>query len=556
MLQIAWDDEFAIVVDDIMLYDTPEAIPVFQAFFDRVQTAAHNGKFDQIFLKHHLGLNVHLDFDTMLAHAILDENSKHGLKELTYEYFGIEDYEERLIKQYLNNRNDRYSKIPFEPFSKYGAIDVIMVLQFRKLFQEQLEAQGRLDWPFKEIIMRAANMFVDAEIRGIQIDTEQVFKVQRYLQGEMDRLTQLANESVGHIAVNLNSTAQVAQVVYDELGFPPAKGRKVSPRSTAQGVMEVHAGKHPFVDYLLEFRRIAKMKGSYADNLIEALDVNGAVHTTFQVAGTEIGRLSARNPALQTIPRAEGKKDAEKKGVYGAMIKSCFVARPGKKLVIVDYSQAELRVAAVLANEPFLFDVYEHDRDLHTEVAIAMYGPEWTKEQRMNTKMFNFSYLYGGNEYSFAMDAGLPIDVARKFVSDYNDVMPRLAEFRKEQFDHLAKYGYVQSPFGRRRHFEIITKANMDDARKASVHAPIAGTASDLTLLAGCDLEEQGYEVLLLVHDSVVLEIPEEQAIVAADHAKDVMEFVASSHLPQVRWKADPEVRSRWAEPPTLMETL
>jgi DNA polymerase-1 len=174
----------------------------------------------------------------------------------------------------------------------------------------------------------------------------------------------------------------------------------------------------------------------------------------------------------------------------------------------------------------------------------------------MNTKMFNFSYLYGGNEYSFAMDAGLPIDVARKFVSDYNDVMPRLAEFRKEQFDHLAKYGYVQSPFGRRRHFEIITKANMDDARKASVHAPIAGTASDLTLLAGCDLEDQGYEVLLLVHDSVVLEVPEEQAIVAADHAKDVMEFVASSHLPQVRWKADPEVRSRWAEPPTLMETL
>jgi uracil-DNA glycosylase family 4 len=554
MLQLAWHDEYAIVMDDEMLYDTPETIPVLQEFFNRVRTAAHNGKFDQIFLKHHLGLKVHLDFDTMLAHAILDENSKHGLKELTYEYFGIPDYEERLIKQYLNNRNDRYSKIPFEPFAKYGGIDVIMVLQFRKLFEEQLRAQGRLDWPFNNIIMRAANMFVDVEIRGIQIDVDQIYKVQKYLAQEMERIAEEAMATVGVTGLNMQSTQQVANIVYDMLGFPPPKSKKLPRRSTNHEAMLPHAGKHPFIDKLLEHRRIAKMKNSYADNIIEALDVNGAVHTSFQVNGTEIGRLSAKNPALQTIPRAEAEKD--NKGFYGAMIKSSFVARPGKVLIVCDYSQAELRVAAVLANEPFLYDVYANDRDLHTEVAIAMYGSGWTKEQRVRTKMFNFSYLYGGNEYSFAMDAGLPITVARQFVADYNNVMPNLYQFRQEQYRLLCEQGYVQSPFGRRRHFEIITKANEDDARKSCVHAPIAGTASDLTLLAGCELEEEGYNVLLLVHDSVIFEVNEELATVAADHAQQVMESVASHHLPQVKWKADPEVSLRWSEPPTFMNSL
>lgn len=554
MLQIAWQDDFAIVLDDEMLYDTPAAIPILQIFFDNMKTAAHNGKFDQIFLKHHLGLDIHLDFDTMLAHAILDENSKHGLKELTFEYFGIEDYEERLIKQYLRSRNDRYSKIPFEPFAKYGAIDVIMVLQFRKLFQDQLEAQGRMDWPFNNIIMRGANKFVDIEIRGIQIDVDHIYKVQRYLTQEMEKITKEACKTVGIESINLQSTQQVATIVYDMLGFPAPRGRKVSARSTSHEAMEPHAGKHPFVDKLIEFRRIAKMKSSYADNIIEALDINGAVHTSFQVNGTEIGRLSAKNPALQTIPRAESEKDH--KGFYGAMIKSAFIARPGKRLVVCDYSQAELRVAAVLANEPFLIDVYNNNRDLHTEVAIAMYGTGWTKEQRVRTKMFNFSYLYGGNEYSFAMDAGLPIAVAKKFVADYNKVMPNLYQYRQDQLKTLSEQGFVQTPFGRRRHFELITKANQDEARKACVHAPIAGTASDLTLLSGCELEDQGYEVLLLVHDSVIFEIDEAQAPVAAAHAKEVMESEATKYLPQVKWKADPEVSYRWSDPPSIMNDL
>jgi len=554
MLQLVWEDAYGnllnVVIDDEMLYDTPETKDILNKFFARVQTCAHNGKFDMVFLKSHIGIDIHLDFDTMLAHAVIDENSKHGLKEVVSSIWGIPDWEEEL-KQYLSSRNDRYSKVPFEVLSKYGVIDVIMTLQLQKRFERILIEQDRLAWPFMSIHMRASNRFVFAELRGIKIDTEYLIKVQGIMEGEMDRIALLARESVGRSTLNLQSPQQVAEVIYDQLKFPPPKSRKLGKRSTSKEATEPLKGRHPFIDYLVEYRRVAKMKQSYADNILEALDINGCVHASFVVQGTEVGRISVREPALQTIPRAEGSKD--NKGFWGAMIKAAFVARPGMKLVVVDYSQAELRVAAVLANEPFLIDVYEHNRDLHSEVAIAMFGEGYTKEQRMNTKMFNFSYLYGGSEYSFALDAGLPILVAKKFVQDYNKVMPKLAQFRKDQFALLDKQGYVQSPLGRRRHFEIITRVNEDDARKACVHAPVAGTASDLTLLSGCQLDEEGFNLLLVVHDSVVLEVPEEDAEYVATYAQKVMEERASYHLPQVKWKADPEVKDRWADVPMVL---
>ena len=547
MLQLAWEQYgyiHNVVIDDVMLYDVPETRDILNEFFPRVRTVAHNGKFDVVFLASHIGVKPRLDFDTMLAHAILDENAKHGLKELVKEIYNIPDYEDSLIKQYLRTRNDFYSKIPFEPLAKYGVIDVIMTLQLRKLFEEMLIAQGRYEWPFMNVIMRGANAFVNIELRGIQIDTDYIQWALTFLEAEMAKEAKAACESVGvdYETFNMNSTQQVATIVYDKLGLPPPRSRKLPPRSTNHEAMVPHAGKHPFIDHLLAYRRVAKMKSSYADNIIESLDINGRVHATFVLQGTEVGRLSARNPALQTIPRPDD--------IFGALIRGAFVAKPGHVLLIVDYSQAELRVVAAEAMEPFLFDVYENDRDLHSEVAIAMYGPNYTKAQRVRCKMFNFSYVYGGSEYSFARDAGLPLTEAQKFVRDYNRTLPKLAEYRKNQFDKLDKQGYVQSRFGRRRNFPIITKANMDEARKAAVHAPVAGTASDLTLLSGCRLEEEGYEVVLMVHDSVLLEVPEYLADEIAEHAVEIMEETGRTYLPEVKWKADPEVRLRWCDPP------
>lgn len=567
MLQMAWEDTWGIVLDDMMLYDVPETRVILRDFFKRVRTVGHNGKFDVIFLTSHIGVRPRLDFDTMLAHYILDENGMHGLKHLVQEIWGIPDYEEALIKQYLSSSNDRYSKIPFEALAKYGVIDVIMTLQLRKLFEQKLRENNQYEWPFMNLMMRGSNNLVDVEMRGTKVDVPYLQKVQAYLLKEMERIEAEAKATLSWDVsdLNLGSTQQCAVVVYDKLGFPLCRNRKLGPRSTAHGAIEPLQGKHPFIDKLLEYRRVSKMKSSYADNLLEVIDINSRVHASFLLHGTEVGRLSARNPALQTIPRPES--NFEEDGIFGALIRAAFTASEGKMLGICDYSQAELRVAAVEADEPFLLEVYANNRDLHSEVAQAMYGSGYTKHQRVMCKMFNFSYLYGGSEYSFAKDAGLNINVAKKFVQDYNRVMPKLAAYRKTQFHKLAEQGYVQTRFGRRRRFPIITRVNEDDARKACVHSPIAGTASDLTLLSLCELNEQGYAVVLTVHDSILVEVDDAQEVSTPKgirytsettiYASEVMKKTGEKYLPEVAWKSDPEVRPRWAEIPTqFLQTL
>jgi len=223
-------------------------------------------------------------------------------------------------------------------------------------------------------------------------------------------------------------------------------------------------------------------------------------------------------------------------------------------LLRLDYSQAELRVFASYSMDEFLLGVYRDGRDLHNEVAIGMHGEDFTKEQRVMCKMFNFSYLYGGSEYSFAEDAGLNLDIARKFVQDYNRLMPQGLEYKRSQFRKLKREGYVETVFGRRRRFPFLIQRNYDDARKACVHMPCASTASDLTLLSGLKLNDEGYDVVLMIHDEVIMEVDDDPATIAQASTRmaEVMKGTAMMWIPEVPWPMtadDVEVKKRWAKP-------
>jgi uracil-DNA glycosylase family 4 len=560
MLLILWDERFGLVLDDVMLYDTEGVIPTLQKFFNRkdVTFCTQNGKFDQVFMLSHFGLRARNDFDTMMAHHCLDENESHGLKAQAAAEFGMRDYEEDLVQKHLRNRNDRYSKVPFEDLAQYGVLDVAVTRALALIYDKRLRALGMFDWPFKNVLTRASEMFVDVEIAGIPVDVEYLHQASDQMTTELLRLDKEAEAMIGYQGINLNSTQQVANVLYDSIGFPQPLDKGVKSRSTRHEILLKLAGKHPFVDLMLYQRRVQKLHSSYVVNMLEYVDVNGYIHPTVYPTGTEIGRLAYRDPAAQTVPRPGDKSDlshtpyADRPYTDGALIRGAIAAIEGMMFAADDYSQAELRVAACLANEPFLKEVYRNNRDLHSEVALAMFGPGFTKEQRVRTKMFNFSYLYGGNEYSFAMDAGLPISVARQFVRDYNTVMPRLAQFRKDQYALLNEQGYVSTIFGRRRRFPLITNKNVDDARKSAVHMPVAGTASDLTLLSAMDCWDDGIPVMLLVHDSILAHGPESQAPEMAQHIAEAMRKTGEKWLPDVPWKVDTEVRKRWATPPKL----
>lgn len=541
MLQIAWNYEYGIVINDELLYDVPGTIEVLQKFFGRVQTCGHNAKFDNVFLRAHTGLHIHLDFDTLLATYILDETMPRGLKILASLEFGIPNYEDELIGQYLSSRNDRYSKIPFEKLALYGVKDVCVTLALRELYEQRLRDSNQYDMPFQQIIMPASRMLEDVELLGFQVDLEALDLVDSEFKVRIDERAGVIRRIAGKPDLNPNAPAQLAVVLFDELHLPMPKSYKIKPRSTNNDVLEKLKGRHSIIAAIKEYRRVKKLHSSYVDNVRNLMDKEGRVHGSFLIYGTEVGRLSVRDPALQTIARPDDTVLNE-----GGRIRGMYVAKPGYVLVIGDFSQAELRVMAVRSQESFLLQVYRDGRDLHTEVAIAMYGPGFTKTQRVMCKMFNFSYAYGGSEYSFAEDAGLDIEIARAFVRDYNKNMPQLQVYKRAQFETLRAQGFVETLFGRRRHFPLIVDSNVKEARKSCVHMDIASTATDLTMMACIQLASEGVPLVLSVHDSILAEVPEEQAETVGKHMREVMTSMGEKYLPEVPWKVDVEIRGRW----------
>jgi DNA polymerase-1 len=546
------------VINDALLYDEP-MIPALldQMFFPKFSTVGHNAMFDNIFLRSHLNIrNARVDFDTIVAKYAVDELPPHGLKPIAHHYFGLHDYEAELVQKHLRSRSDEYSKVPYRDLATYGVWDVRTTLEFKYFFEKKLKQEGMLEWPFYNILMPGQELMSRMEMRGIKVDMEQLREVQQTFQTEMDDLRGQMQEMCQRPEYNPNSAPQTSEVLWDQLKLAPNKRTRIyrqRPRSTGKEAVEhlssynpktwdkVREG-HPFVDLLVHYRRVMKMQTSYVKNLIKFADMHDRVHPSGKVYGTEVGRLSFSDPAIQTIPRPGDK--------YGAYVRSAFIPSDGNVLVIVDVSQAELRVFAAESGAEFLLDAYNNDRDIHSEVAVVFYGANFTKEHRVNSKMFNFAYVYGGTKYSYARDAGMPLSEAAKMVLRFDNAIPEGKAYRQDQFAKMLEDGYVQSRFGRKRRVELITRSNADDVRKASVHAIIAGSAHDITLLSAIRLDKEGYPVVLEVHDSIGLDVPEEDALDAAEYVSQVMLETAEHWYPEVQWKVDPEIKTRWSEPP------
>jgi len=563
---IATATDECIIIPDSLLY-TPDCASMLIRQFDRtdVKWVGHNAKFDMHFLAHQVGVhNVHVDYDTLIAHYALDENSPHALKTLLYEFFGYTDYERELVQRFLRSRNDRYSKVPRKYLYTYVALDATLTLRLWFELERRLRDEGLFERPFLWPLMASQPVLLQMELRGVAVSRDAIERLERALDIESRKRLARLFEIAG-MQFNPNAPHQVSHVLYDVLGCPqPPKARGVKPRSTskvARAALDRIRSTLPehvreWLQVYSEYKSLDKLRSSYVDNLAQLVfkeGGDGRAHPDFLVYGSETGRLSARDPAIQTIPRPG---TAEIGGIpWGKFIRGVFIASEGGVLVAADYSQAELRVAAALSGEEFLLEAYRHDRDLHSEVAIAMFGPQFTKEQRMLCKMFNFSYLYGGTEYSFAESANLPIETARAFVRRYNQVMKRLAAWREEQFRLMREHGYVETRTGRRRRFPLITETNLEDARKASVNMPVQSLASDITLAALIELDRQLKErgwwewarPIITVHDSLIVDVANrERWRDVACLLRDVMIKAATDLVPEVPWKVDISVGPDW----------
>lgn len=554
------------VIPDYLLYDTPGVVEVLNEFFARVKTIGHNGKFDVLFGEQ-VGLKLHVDVDSLFQHyAFCELPGTHGLKNLAYSEFGVNDYEKDLVQKYLNSRNDEYSKVPEKHLYQYAVWDVCITIALANRQKKRLQKINMWERPFLDLYMPANTMLTNVERRGVKIDTEHL-ELWRDL---MMRRASIVQDQINSFAlskgqlddfvdatVNLNSSKQVKHYLFDILGLPETPAtRRTKPGSTDKDALKTIKHLHQAVELILEYRACVKMVTSYIDNMLLNVDVNGRVHTQYLWYGTVQGRMSSRSPALQTIPRGSN--------FYGRIIKAAFIPEEDMVFIDCDYDQAEVRVLAAVTGDPFLIGVCDRDMGLHDEVLQAVWGPKQDmdellyKTRKIIVKAFNFGWAYGASPKTLRQALGDPA-TARFFMAKYEENMKVASEWREIIPQKAIHYGYLESATGRRRrtHFHYVDNWGRDaygTIPTEFINFPIQSGASDCTSKSAIRLDSEGHRVLLLVHDELVVEVPKTQAEYMQDYVAQVMEEEAAKIFPQVRWKTDPEIKDRWLKKPSDKE--
>lgn len=358
--------------------------------------------------------------------------------------------------------------------------------------------------------------------RGVAVDAEYLRGLAKGYRAELEALEKEIHALAGE-EFNVASPKQLGEVLFVKMGLG-GKGGKKTPGgavSTREEVLERYIDDSPIVGKVLEYRELAKLLSTYAEKIPELVSPDGRLRTTFLQAGTTTGRMACADPNLQNIPVKDER---------GRNIRRGFVALKGKKLLALDYSQVELRLAAILSGEPKLTRAFRDGRDIHAEVASQTFGKvaaEVTKEDRRRAKVINFGILYGMGVTALQRQLGVPRADAQKFFSQHFEAHPTLAAWIERTKRDAARLGYTETLFGRRRYLDGIDSPLpfvRAQAERMAVNAPIQGTQADMLKIAMGRLdrliEVKGWrgraDLIMQIHDELVFEIDEEIAEEAA----------------------------------------
>jgi DNA polymerase-1 len=415
-----------------------------------------------------------------------------------------------------------------------------MTFRLRDVLAPQLVEKGLREL-FADVEMPLSTVLREMERAGIALDTAFLQRMSRTLQQSLGQLQETIYQAAGH-PFNVNSTQQLGQVLFQELGLPTSvTGRlKSGGYSTASDVLERlrELTHHPIVEAILEQRELTKLKSTYVDAL--PLLVNrrtGRVHTSFNQTMTSTGRLSSSDPNLQNIPiRTE----------VGRQVRKAFVAEPGWVLLSADYSQVELRILAHLSQDPGLLEAFAQGEDIHASTAETLFGvphEQVTSEQRRVAKTVNFGLMYGMSEYGLAQRLGIEQDVALSFINTYFGRYAAVKRYFEETLRLGRQRGYVATVLGRRRYIPELNALNRNvrsAAEREAINMPIQGTAADIIKIAMVrlyrTLQEKGLRsrMLLQVHDELVLEAPKKELDTVVPLVKATMEGAYTLDAPLV----------------------
>ena len=391
-----------------------------------------------------------------------------------------------------------------------------------------------------------APLLFKMEKRGVKINTNYLADMSHELGKKYEELQQKIFDIAGY-KFNIASPAQLSDMLFIKLQLPTSGIKKgKTGYSTGQKELNKLRGLHPVIELVEQTRELAKLKNTYVDALPKLVDKNYRLHTTFNQDVVSTGRLSSTHPNLQNIPI---------RSTLGKKIRNAFIADEDNILVSADYSQFELRLAAIMAGDEDLINDFNNDIDIHTKTASDVYKipmDQVTSNQRRNAKVINFGVLYGMSPHGLSAATGMSFIEAKKFIDDYFNLRRPIREFIEETLEKAKNEGYVTTYFGRRRPTPDVKSSNFmvrEAAKRAAANMPIQGTEADLMKRAMLRTEEKlgnlG-EQILQIHDSILVECPKKNA----DKVVNILRFEMESVAPEldIKLKVDIKTGEHWGE--------
>lgn len=480
-----------------------------------------------------------IQFDTMLESYVLNSvASRHDMDSLASYYLGtkttkFEDIAGKGAKQIT------FDNIEIDIAGPYAAEDADITLRLHHTLWAQLNVSDktRLKAIFEEIELPLVQVLTKIEANGALIDPDILHEQSSQLTARLEELEQQAHDVAGQV-FNLGSPKQLAEILFEKLELPVVKKTPKGAPSTAEEVLVQLAEEYELPRLILENRSLSKLKSTYTDKLpLMICQRTGRLHTSYHQAITATGRLSSTDPNLQNIPV---------KSEEGRRIRNAFIAPEGYTMVAADYSQIELRIMAHLSSDKGLLTAFANGLDVHTATAAEVFDvslEEVEPHMRRSAKAINFGLIYGMSAFGLAKQLGVGRNQAQEYVDLYFERYPGVKSYMDNTRADAADAGYVETIFGRRLYLPDINAKNgqrRQHAERTAINAPMQGTAADIIKKAMIKVsdwlatEEFDAQMIMQVHDELVLEVKTEQLDEFSAKLKDIMENAVKIDVPLI----------------------
>lgn len=531
---------------------------------DGIKKIGQNIKYDALVLKNH-GVSLNGIFsDTMILSYLKNpEKREHNLDDLAQKFLGVRTISYKQLTG-TGKKAKPLIEIPMEQIAAYAAEDAGLTLRLYGHLVSVLD-DARVKKVYEEIDLPFIQILNRMEENGFRLDIEYLNKIGvKYNK----RIQSLEKEIFDHAGkdFNLNSPAQLAAVLYEDLQIPVVKKTSGGKPSTDAGVLEQLKGSHPIVDAMLEYRLLNKLMGTYIDPLPKYIHPStGKIHSSFSSVIAATGRITSSEPNLQNIPVKEEE---------GRAIRKAFIPGDGCRLLVLDYSQIELRILAHYTADKNLVDAFNNDEDIHDRAAFLMYSrffnaeksrwsediihpdltpvidysilekmkktPEFSKKRGM-AKILNFSIMYGVTEFGLSKSMKISREEARSLIQLYFDMFPGVKEYMNRAEKDAFEKGYSENYFGRRRNIPELDSKNhfkREAGRRLAINTPIQSTAADLLKIAMLKIQEfleknnHKTKMLLQVHDELIFDVPQNETEHILPAVKQIMETCVQFDVP------------------------